>query len=246
MNPGAYQDMAAHEAAHWWFVARRKIIAQKLSELGLPPDADILEIGCGTGGNITMLERFGRVYAIEMNEEARDIAQARSGSAVIRSGCCPDDLPFQPNSFDLVCMFDVLEHIEHDAETLARVRGLLKPNGQLLITVPAYQWLYGSHDVYLHHKRRYRLGQLVEKVAVAGFAVKGASYFNFLLFPVVVIVRLKEKLLRKLKPVSMQPPPPVINALLTGVFGLERYVLKYARLPFGLSLMCVGKVIEHE
>ncbi len=173
MNPAAYLEMAETEATHWWFVGRRVILAGMIEALRLPSHATILEVGCGTGGNLPMLARYGEISAFEMDGNARIIAINKTQSRFdIQPGGCPDDLPFQDRRFDLICMFDVLEHIERDVDTLVALGKLLKPNGRLLITVPAYQWMYGAHDEFLQHKRRYSAPLLSANVAAAG-ALRG-------------------------------------------------------------------------
>ena len=108
-----------------------------------------------------MLAEFGEISALEMDSNARAIASKKTNNLYdIRAGYCPDEIPFRDQRFDLICMFDVLEHIEHDTETLMAIKKLLTKHGRILITVPAYQWLYGAHDEFLHHKRRYSANQL--------------------------------------------------------------------------------------
>ncbi len=153
MEATAYKEMAHAQNHHWWFKARREILFEFISRLGLPISSSILEIGCGTGANIKMLERHGNLSAIEMDDFARNFTEQHSGISVL-DGWLPDNLPFNKKSFDLVCMFDVLEHVEEDSASLIKLREILKPNATLLITVPAYQWLFGRHDEILHHHRR--------------------------------------------------------------------------------------------
>ncbi|MGH9896703.1 MAG: class I SAM-dependent methyltransferase, partial [bacterium] len=156
MSPEAYLQMPETEASHWWYAGRRTALASLIAGLDLPVDARILEIGSGTGGNLPMLSSFGRVSALEMNATARSIAERKtSGRFDIREGLCPAEIPFADEKFHLVCLFDVLEHIEEDVETLVAARNLLAQGGRVILTVPAYRWLWGVHDELLHHKRRY-------------------------------------------------------------------------------------------
>src|SRR4029077_81559 len=132
-----------------------------ISRLKLPPKPRILEIGSGTGGNLVMLSSFGQVSAVEMDASARSIAlQKTDGRFDIRAGFCPGGIPFANEKFDLICLFDVLEHIEEDIATLVAVKGLLASGGRVLMTVPAQQWLWSAHDEFLHHKRRYAAREL--------------------------------------------------------------------------------------
>ena len=240
MNPAAYQEMAETESRHWWFCGRRTILSGMIEQLDLPENSKILEVGCGTGGNLEMLAKFGEVSALEMDENARAIASKKTNNLYdIRAGYCPDEIPFHDQRFDLICMFDVLEHIEHDTETLIAIKQLLTKNGRILMTVPAYQWLYGAHDEFLHHKRRYSATQLQKKIVDAGLRPVKISYFNTLLFPLAAIVRLKDKLLDNPSATGTSIPPAPINQFFTTVFGAERFLLQRFNLPFGVSLLCV-------
>jgi 2-polyprenyl-3-methyl-5-hydroxy-6-metoxy-1,4-benzoquinol methylase len=244
MSPDAYVEMAGTQATHWWFVARREILRSQISRLNLPPNADILEVGSGTGANLDLLADFGKVVALEMRPEAIALAQQRCGGAgkqiSMKQGTCPQDLPALSQKFDLICLFDVLEHIEQDSESLAGLSALLKPNGTLMLTVPAYQWMWGPHDVHLHHKRRYSKRSLSARCAHAGLSVLRMSHFNTLLFPIAVLGRMIEKMTGKQTSATQTPPAP-INALFTRLFALERHILNRLQLPFGLSLLLLAR-----
>lgn len=240
MNPAAYLEMAEMESRHWWFCGRRAILTQIIGSFDLPQNSRILEVGCGTGGNLEMLGKFGNVSALEMDEAARAIASEKtSGRFDIRAGCCPDKIPFTEQKFDLICIFDVLEHIDKDTETLLSVGKLLKKNGRILVTVPAYQWLYGAHDIFLHHKRRYTANQLQKKITAANLKACKISYFNILLFPLAAIVRLKDRWLGNATASGTKVPPLIINILFRKLFGFERFLLQRIDLPFGVSLLGV-------
>ncbi len=240
MSPDAYLELADIEASHWWFCGRRSILARIIERLRLPPTARILEVGAGTGGNLEMLSSFGHVSAVEMDETARSMATAKTnGRFEIRAGSFPSSIPFEGERFDLICLFDVLEHIDADVETLAAIRSLLAENGRVLVTVPAHAWMWSAHDEFMHHKRRYSAAGLRETATAAGYTVQTLSFFNTLLFPAAAIARLKDRWLgRSPAPAAAVPPKPM-NRVLTGIFSLERFLLPTMRLPFGVSLLCI-------
>lgn len=243
MEPSAYVQMSQVERVHWWYVARRDIIRQTIKSLNLPNNAKILEVGCGTGGNLSMLSEFGQVSAIEMDKNAIKIANDESAKnkVDIQIGSMPNDNPFSEEQFDLIVLFDVLEHIELDQETLHALYACLKSGGNIVISVPAYQWLWGQHDVQLHHKRRYLKGEVIAKLGNAGFNIQNATYFNTLLFPLAAAIRFWEKLTKNTDVVGQKTPSNLINAVLTAVFRFERHLLKFINLPFGISILAIGK-----
>ena len=149
-----YDRMRGLEGAHWWFVARRRIIATLIEQQARPKSgAHILEIGCGTGSNIPMLQRYGTVDAIEPDDQARALTTERTGIAV-KGGLLPDGVALENGAYDLIVLLDVLEHIPGDREALASLVAKLAPGGKILVTVPASPWMWSSHDVAHHHFRR--------------------------------------------------------------------------------------------
>ncbi|MEO7158344.1 MAG: class I SAM-dependent methyltransferase [Vicinamibacterales bacterium] len=240
MNPDAYLEMADTEARHWWFAGRRAVLASLIGQFELPANARILEIGAGTGGNLRMLSAFGKVSALEMDASARAIATEKTGGQVdIRAGFCPTDIPFGGEKFDLICLFDVLEHIDDDVGTLVEVKKLIAEGGHVLMTVPAHRWLWSAHDEFLHHKRRYTASELRGKVAAAGLRLERMSYYNTLLFPLAVVVRLKERFLKGPSAQGRDVPPEPINRLFAHLLSAERFALRKFNLPYGVSLLGV-------
>jgi SAM-dependent methyltransferase len=244
MDKDFYFQYAAVEDKHWWFVGRREILNRVIRQLRLPDNAKILEAGCGTGGNLRMLSRHGQVAAMELDEIACQFANQRQVTAV-RLGSLPDQIPFA-DEYDLIVAFDVIEHLDDDLGALLALRSHLKAGGYLVITVPAYKFLWSHHDDINHHKRRYRLQGLVSVVRQANFTLRYGSYFNTLLFPLVAGVRLLQKLLRlenksQGSSSDLALPPPPVNQFLSFLFASERHFMGKIRLPFGVSALIVAQ-----
>lgn len=241
MNPEAYAEMAAAESTHWWFRGRRRILDHIIETLSLPHSARILEVGSGTGGNLPMLSRHGSVSAVEMDDKARKLSTEKADvSVTLRAGSCPHDIPFPGEQFDLICLFDVLEHIDEDVETLAVLRNHLAPGGRMLITVPAYQWLWSTHDVFLHHKRRYTARALRRVLSGSGLSVDRITYFNTLLLPLAALARLKDRIAPGERSSGTGIPAQPVNSLLYAIFSCERRMLTRFNLPAGVSLMGIA------
>lgn len=240
MNPEAYLQMEAVERDHWWFRGRREIISHVIRKMTLPERPLILEAGCGTGGNLEALSRIGVTYAFEMNAVALNMALKNAHGAQVRRGWLPDAVPFPDQLFDLICMFDVLEHIADDVLAIEKLSQKLAPEGYFFLTVPALPVLWSEHDVELHHHRRYMRKQLIDVMERGGLEVTWISYFNFCLLPVAVATRFYARL-RGLKPAGDQLPPAFVNRVLAKMFSMEKYVLFPHRLPIGLSLAVIAR-----
>jgi len=241
MDEALYRQMRELEDRHWWFTARRRIVESVLARLLLGPGAPILDVGCGTGGNLAMLSRFGAVMGAEYDATAALLARER-GVAPVARAALPDRLPFAASQFQLVTLFDVLEHIDDDQGSLTTLAGLLRPGGFLVLTVPAFPFLWSAHDTEHHHKRRYRAAQLRERITAAGLNVQWLSYYNSVLFPPVAMVRLLGKVVpHKSVGSEVALPPAPLNTLLENVFAAERHWLGRVPVPFGVSLMAVAR-----
>jgi SAM-dependent methyltransferase len=239
MDRIVYERMAAHDTTHWWYRARRDILADYLTRWGdLPKDARILEIGCGTGHNLPMLAQFGEIDAIEIDETARAKASERLGKPV-GTAPLPELQGVAPGSYDLVAVLDVIEHVEDDVAALKAIATALKPGGKILITVPAHQWMWSAHDVVNHHKRRYSKAGFVALLEKSGLRGRKLGYFNSLLFPVAVAARFAGKLMGK-DDSDDSPPPKPLNTLFEGIFRLERHMVGRMPLPPGLSLITLA------
>ena len=235
MERAAYALMAAHEDRHWWFVGRRAVIAALLDRIALPDRPRILEAGCGSGGNLGLLHERGQVSAFEPFGEAFHSARDRHPANEVRQGRLPDHVPFETASFDLVAALDVLEHVDDDVASLTALVRLVKPGGAIIVTVPAHQFLWGSHDHRLHHIRRYGRRELRRIAREAGADVVFETAFNTVLAPIAIIYRLIENVSGVEFGNQERLPAAPVNRLLGWLFALERRLVERVALPFGLS-----------
>ena len=239
MDRIVYDRMAAHDSTHWWYRARRDVLADYVGRYaGLPANARILEIGCGTGHNLPMLARFGEVEAIEIDGAAREIASARLGKP-IAAAPLPALTGVTRGAYDLVAVLDVVEHIEDDVAALKAMVDCLKPGGRILITVPAHQWMWSAHDVVNHHFRRYSKKTLGAGIERAGLRHNGLRWFNSLLFPAAVAARIAGRITGK-DDSDDSPPAAPVNAAFEAIFALERHLIGRVPLPPGLSLITLA------
>lgn len=239
MDRTVYDQMAALDQRHWWYRARRVVLAALIRRRApMPRGAKILEIGCGTGHNLAMLAEFGEVDALELDAAARGIAETRLGKPVL-SAPLPQLKGVPRRHYDLIGAFDVIEHIEEDHAALMSIARRLKPGGKLVMTVPAHQWMWSAHDVVNHHVRRYSRRRLQFLVANTPLRLDAIGYFNSLLFPVAVAARMASKL-RGTDRADLTLPAAPINGLLETTFALERHLIGRVPLPPGLSLFAVA------
>ena len=238
MERVVYQQMAELDDRHWWYRARRRILADLIRrEAKLPRDARILEIGCGTGHNLQMLSGFGHVDGLELDDEAAALSEKRLGRSILRSPL--PQLADVADDYDLIGAFDVIEHIEDDHAALAAIATKLKRGGKFMMTVPAHPWMWTAHDVANHHKRRYSKKALRSLVEGSPMRLDRIGYFNSLLFPLAVAERTVSKLRGK-DDGDVSLPPGALNRTLEAVFASERHLVGRLPLPPGLSLFAVA------
>jgi len=238
MERVVFDRMAELDQLHWWFLARRRILATLIKRVVRPPaDAKLLEVGCGTGHNLAMLGKFGKVDACELDKCARALATKRLGRQV-RNAKLPDLTMFKRNGYDLVALLDVLEHVPDDLAALRAIHMRLRPGGALLMTVPANVWMWSAHDSAHHHYRRYSKKQLKRLFLMSGLEIQLLTYFNSLLFPPIALARLIGKVTRRESADEQLPAAPA-NWLLEKLFGTERWLLGRLPMPFGVSIVAV-------
>jgi len=236
MEQAEYGRMLIEQDVHWWFLGRRRVLRALLQRHAGGAENAILEIGCGTGGNYGLLSEFGSVTGIEMDSGAATRAR-EAGFPLVHEGLFPG-APLD-SSFDLICLFDVLEHMDDDGLALRSLAGLLNKGGKVLLTVPAHQYLFGPHDLKLHHKRRYGRSELMRVITESGLTIERCGYMNSLLFIPAFLSRVMDKRRGAAKSDGDAIPSPLVNRILENVFALERFLINDVPLPCGLSLFAV-------
>lgn len=232
------------ENTHWYFRGKRTLVKKVLSRLLDPhPNYKLLDIGCGTGNILLMLQEFGEAVGVDVSPVALEFCRTRNLSALHL--VTPDDkLPFPDRSFDVTCAFDLLEHIEDDLSFLNEIKRVTQTHGKILLIVPAHPQLWSEHDVALHHKRRYTRKQFELLIRNADLTCSRMTYFNSLLFPVALAYRTFKNLLPKKNSSTVRSEffielPSLVNATLLKLFEMEGAILPKRDIPFGLSLLAV-------
>jgi SAM-dependent methyltransferase len=248
------QNMVAKEIEedrHWWFAGRTWSLLKMLDRV-VTPDGQkrVLDIGCGAGNMVHHLARYGSVVGVDNNP--KPLAVARERGYDVRDGLA-EDLPFADESFDLVSLLDTVEHCDDDMAVLRECYRVCAPGGHLVITVPAFMWLWSHNDELNAHRRRYTGKELEEKLARIGFRIRRMTYNNFFLFPMaapMILLRRGAGQQADLGSphfddesyqVEMEPAPPLLNTILSGVTWTESQVLRWLNLPVGTSIICIAR-----
>lgn len=247
MELDEYRKMYALEENFWWYRGMLRITRQILDPyFQSGRDTLILDAGCGTGKMLLELRRYTHRSPVgfDFSAEAMKFLKVRGLGNVLQASTT--EIPFKSESFDLVTSFEVLCQLpgEGDFEALREFHRVLKPAGKIYVRLPAYPWMYASHDRHQLTFRRYRRRDLIAKVEQAGFRILKASYANFFLFPALAFKRLVLERLGVLSDASdLRPVAPGLNALLEIPLGIESHLLSYPsfRFPCGLSLVCLAE-----
>jgi len=243
MDAAYFREYYALERKHWWFTVRGKILADLVRRYcSSQPDLRILNVGVATGATSEMLQQFGKVTSLEFDSDCCEFLRTEVGLEVTNGSVL--ELPFADTSFDLVCAFDVIEHVDDDRKAVTELQRVCRPGGHVFVTVPALMLLWSHHDVVNQHFRRYSKSQLLELFKSSN-GIHYATYFNSLLFLPILAFRLMsrllpDKLLRKGAGSDFTVfEDGVSNTILRAVFSMERKLLKLFRFPIGVSIACI-------
>jgi SAM-dependent methyltransferase len=229
-----YQQLYELEDGHWWFRGRRAVLWALMRRTGLPDAPRVLDAGCGTGRNLAEFGSLGSARGVDPSPAAIEFCRRRGLSGVTEAGI--EALPFDDGAFDLILATDVLEHVERDDLAAAELRRVAAPGAVLVVTVPAYRWLWSQHDDSHHHLRRYTAGVLRARLASAGWRPELLTYFNSLLLPPIALVRMIAR--RKSSDrTDYQLTGGLMNRLLELPLRAEAALIaRGARFPAGVSI----------
>lgn len=246
MRNDLYKKFEYLDDHHWWFIARKKILRNLLKSSIKKEISDSLDIGSGPGINVSILQEVSKkITCLEASDEAIKFGNKKYPELEMIKGYFPATIPNR--KFDMITMFDVLEHIDNDSEALRTAYSLLKTGGYFIMTVPSYMFLWSEHDEHVHHKRRYTKKQIIDLLKKAGFEIDRITYFNTILFPAIAFIRIFKRIFNiKTGDTDFDIGSPFLNSILTALFKSEVFFLNKINFPFGVSLFCVAQKKEKE
>lgn len=230
---------------YWWTRGKYNLVLDLISKFCheniLPKNkiSKIFDIGSGPGNMLDFLKNYGEIFGNDISEEAISFCKGR-GFKMIDGNIDAEDMLVDDNSFNLITMIDVLEHLNNDGLALAKAKKLLAPGGQLVITVPAYQFLWGHHDIKNCHKRRYTLKELKSKLIASDFLINKISYFEPLFLPPLIFLRIIKYLARSNKDDFIKTPK-LINNILLKLIEAEKYYLRHFNFCFGATIIAIAQ-----
>jgi SAM-dependent methyltransferase len=231
MQKEVYKRHINNYSNHWWFQARKKIIETIIKKNIVKKNINILDFGSGSGVNVDMLSKYGRVNIFEPHLPTQNFLRRKFNSkkySVIKE--------YTKKKFDLILLADVLEHIKNDKKIIQNLKKSLKNNGFILITVPSYKFLFSKKDLILGHYRRYSKSEVLS--LFKNFEIVRLTFFNFILFFPISFTILLFKLLKidfidKVE----KSPNKIINFILFKIFNIEKRLINHCNLPFGISML---------
>ena len=244
MEAKEYQKMYLLEDSHWWFVGKRLMVDRVIRKFINGKEMEILDVGCGTGGMLKSLQKYGNAAGLDSSEKALEFCKKRKVRNLFRGSA--SELPFKNNIFDLVTAFDLLYHknIKDDVQVLKELNRVLKPHGYIVITECAFDFLKSEHDLAVQARERYTVSELSQRLRKSGLTAVKISYTYFFFFPMVLMVKMfkKIKINTRGEPVSdLRPTSTLINEILIAMLRMESVLLSKINFPYGSSIVCVAR-----
>lgn len=247
MQISEYKNIFENEASHFYYVGYHRAILsllKKYTKKSSRGKLKILDAGCGAGLLTKKLEEFGEVWGIDMSAEAVKFTKKR-GLNVKKASVLK--LPFKDKTFDVVVSIDVLCHqsIPNDQKALQELHRVTKPKGLLVLKLPSYNWLYGSHDLLVQTKKRYSQSEVTKNLQSSGFATSHLTYIGSFLLPIIIAKHIKELLTKSVAPnSSVKKIWPPLNALLIYLFHIENFFQNLTGVPFGISVLVFANRVK--
>jgi len=239
MKKYLYEDLFSLEDKHWWHIAKRTIVHQLIEKYADRKKAKILDIGCGTGKNIEELQNLGTVFGLDSSPEALKFCKKRGLKNLILGSA--EKIPLNEEFFDIITMLDVLEHTD-DNKTLKESYRILKEDGLIIITVPAFNWLWSRWDIILHHRRRYTTLSLIAILEKNNFHVRKISYmYSFLVLPALIIRMIKSINVKQPYASDFKLSSSLLNFVMNKITRFESFFVKYFGVPVGTSIIAVAQ-----
>lgn len=241
MNPAEYEIMAEVEDVHWWYRGLRGLISMYMERYVNVDGARILDVGCGTGANLCLMQGYGTVVGLDLLNDALALSKTRDLDSLVQGDAV--SLPYADASFDVVVLMDVLYHrnVPDKSAPLREAMRVLKPSGIVMLNVPAYPWLMSRHDLAVHTDHRFVRSEIEDLMTTAGLETVRTTYWNTLLFPIVVLVRK----LRVGEETGESDLAGYRDSAATSILGIvlsvERAILRLTSLPFGSSIFAIGR-----
>jgi SAM-dependent methyltransferase len=234
MDPAHLEDMIRQENTYWWHVAKRELV-RGLVARRFPPPGALVEGGVGAGGNLLLFQSLGyETRGFDMLEASVEHVRARGARVDVHDLDQP--WPVADGSTRVVLLLDVVEHVADPVATLRNAKRVLAPGGGVIVTVPAYQWLYSPWDRALGHRERYTVRLLRRHAEAAGLKLTWWSHWNSFTLPPAILMRLKERLFGSRSAAEMPKVSPMVNSMLLTAAAAERAMIRLIRVPFGLSI----------
>lgn len=244
MEKHTYKEMYLNEENHWWFVGTRNILFSLINKFVVKNEKNkILDIGCGTGIVLKKLESYGNTFGVDISDEAISFCLKRGIKNIFKADIL--NLPFKNNYFNLITLFDVLEHVNKPSLALVEIYRILDLNGIVVLSVPAFKFLWSSHDKALHHITRFNIKELKDLLST-NFEIIKISYFNFFLFPIIALVRFKKNIFKNIenknnKQTDLRKTNNFFNKIFILILNLELKFLKKFNFPYGVSILAIIK-----
>lgn len=239
MRKDIYADLDKYESSHWWHVYKRAVLTDMFDKYIPKRRVKILDAGCGVGGTIKVLQKYGSVIGIDPDDSALSYCKKIGIRNVFKDDV--EHLKYK-NEFDVITLFEVLEHVDED-KCLSSISKAIKGNGLLILSVPAYQWMWSNWDTIIHHKKRYTKQSLSNALKKHGFKIKRITHlFSFLVIPVFILRKIKDIIYKQNYPSDLRVgSSSIVNRVMSIFTYIEYEILKKSGIPFGLSILVVAQ-----